>query len=209
MVSPSSDESRRTSPLALWRYAHDYLRAARSLSRQHQIACSESQAAHHVAAQGIEFALLAFLTARGASLEQVRRDVGRSLYKALARSESMGLPPIPSPWRAAVAEIAPCHQDTQFVYLAAPENTFPDLDPVVDAGIFILDRIAPDVAVQFVIHLGDSASPSVETFVRRLRADLSATSDIVGTRADDEYDLPMFEDFSVSSAAPHDRRADS
>ncbi len=208
MTSPISDESRRTSPLALWRYAHDYLRAARSLSRQHRIACSESQAAHHVAAQGIEFALLAFLTARGTSLEQVRKDVGRSLYKALARSEAEGLPPIPSPWRAAVAEIAPCHQETQFVYLATPEDVFPDLDPVVDAGIFILDRIAPDVAVQFVVHLGDSASPTVETFVRRLRTDLSATSDIVGTRADDEYDLPEFDDFP-GSAPPKDRRADA
>ncbi len=208
MMTSTSDESRRTSPLALWRYAHDYLRAARSLSRQHRIACTESQAAHHVAAQGIEFALLAFLTARGASLEEVRKDVGRSLYKALARSEAEGLPPIPAPWRAAVAEIAPCHQDTQFVYLATPEDTFPDLDPVVDAGIFILDRIAPDVAVQFVVHLGDNTSPTVETFVRRLRADLSATSDIVGSHADDEYDLRVFDDF-YGSVPPNDRRPDA
>src|SRR4030095_13357830 len=152
--------------------------------------------------------LLAFLTARGASLDDIRNDVGRSLYKALARSEGEGLPPIPAPWRAAVAEIAPCHQDTQFVYLATPKDTFPDLDPVVDAGIFILDRIAPDVAVQFVVHLGDNTSPTVETFVRRLRADLSATSDIVGTRADDEHDLSVFDDFS-GSAPPNDRRADA
>ena len=177
MTNPSIDESRRTSPLALWRYAHDYLRTARTLSRQHRIACSESQAVHHVAAQGIEFALLAFLTARGAPLDDVRRDVGRSLCRALVRSEAEGLPPIPAPWRAALAEIAPCHQDAQFVYLVTPGGTFPDLDPVVDAGIFILDRIAPDVAVQVVVNLGDGASPTVETFVRRLRADLSATSD--------------------------------
>ncbi len=208
MLSSTFDESRRTSPLALWRYAHDYLRAARSLSRQHRIACSESQAAHHVAAQGIEFALLAFLTARGASLEEVRRGVGRSLYKALARSEAAGLPSIPAPWRAAVAEIAPCHQDTQFVYLATQQSTFPDLDPVIDAGIFILDRIAPDVAVQFVVQLGKSSSPTVETFVRRLRADLSATSDVVGTRAIDEYELAEFYDFP-GSAPPSDRRADA
>lgn len=208
MMSSTSDESRRTSPLALWRYAHDYLRTARSLSRQHRIACSESQAAHHVAAQGIEFALLAFLTTRGTSLDDVRRDVGRSLYKALARSEAQGLPPIPAPWRAAVAEIAPCHQDAQFVYLVTPEGTFPDLDPVVNAGIFILDRIAPDVAVQFVVHLGDSASPTVETFVRRLRADLSATADVVGARAGDEYDLPEIGDFA-KPAPPSHRRADA
>ncbi len=178
MTNPGIDESRRTSPLALWRYAHDYLRTARTLSRQHRIACVESQAVHHVAAQGLEFALLAFLTARGAPLTDVRREIGHSLCKALARSESEGLPPIPEPWRSALAEIASCHQDAQFVYLVAPEGTFPDLDPVVDAGIFILDRIAPDVATQFVVNLGDRASPTVETFVRRLRADLSATSDV-------------------------------
>lgn len=189
MTNLSIDESRRTSPLALWRYAHDYLRAARTLSRQHRIACSESQAVHHVAAQGIEFALLAFLTARGASLADVRRDVGRSLFRALARSEAEGLPPIPAPWRAAVADIAPCHQDGGFVYLVTPEDAFPDLDPVVDAGIFILDRIAPDVAVQFVANLGDRASPTPETFVRRLRADLSATSD-VGAALDDDVEAP-------------------
>jgi hypothetical protein len=184
MTNPGTDESRRTSPLALWRYAHDYLRMARALARQHRIACSESQAAHHVAAQGLEFALLAFLTARGARLADVRRHVGHSLYRALAQSEAEGLPPIPEPWRAAVAEIAPCHQDTQFVYLVTPEGTFPDLDPLIDAGIFILDRIAPDVAAQFVANLGDLASPTVETFVRRLRADLSATSDVATTPDD-------------------------
>jgi hypothetical protein len=178
MTNSDIDESRRTSPLALWRYAHDYLRAARTLARQHRIACSESQAAHHVAAQGLEFALLAFLTAHGTPLLDLRRDVGHSLCKALARSEADGLPPIPEPWRAAVAEIAPCHQDAQFVYLVTLGDTFPDLDPLVDAGIFILDRIAPDVAAQFVANLGDIASPTVETLVRRLRADLSATSDV-------------------------------
>jgi hypothetical protein len=192
MTNPGIDESRRTSPLALWRYAHDYLRTARTLSRQHRIACAESQAVHHVAAQGIEFALLAFLTARGTPLPVVRRDVGHSLCKALARSEAEGLPAIPAPWRAAVAEIAPCHQDAQFVYLITAEGAFPDLDPVVDAGIFILDRIAPDVAVQFVVNLGDGASPTVETFVRRLRADLSATSDVAAMLDDDLHAAPGY-----------------
>ena len=35
-------EAKRTSPLALWRYAHDYLRAAQALCRQHKIACHHS-----------------------------------------------------------------------------------------------------------------------------------------------------------------------
>ena len=88
------------------------------------------------------------------------------------------MPPVPEKWRAAVAEIAPCHQDGQFVYLVTPEGAFPDVDPLVAAGIFILDAIAPDVARHFVVHLGGEATPTVETFVRRLRADLAATFEL-------------------------------
>lgn len=175
-ASTIDNEERRTSPLAFWRYAHDYLRAAHTFGRQHRIACAESQVGYYAAAQGIEFALKAFLRAHGASVTELRAEFGHSLGKALARSEALGLPAIPSAWRAAVAEIAPCHQDTQFVFLVVPETAFPTLDPLVSAGVFILDRIAPDVARHFVAHLGGDSTPTVETFVRRLRADLSATS---------------------------------
>ena len=88
------------------------------------------------------------------------------------------MPADPEPWRAAVAEIALCHQDGQFVFLAAPDGAFPDVDPLVAAGIFVLDAIAPDVATHFVVHLGGEATPTVETFVHRLRADLTATFEI-------------------------------
>jgi hypothetical protein len=208
MTLPILDETRRTSPLALWRYAHDYLRVARNLSRQHRIACGESQAAHHVAAQGIEFALKAFLTAREANMAQLRAEIGRSLQLALARSEAQGLPALPAPWRAAIVEIAACHQDTQFVYLATDENTFPDLDPLIDAGIFILDSIAPDVAVHFVVNLGGDTSPTVEAFVRRLRADLSATSDIIVPADDDDGGPPELRGTTASKLRGH-RRLDA
>lgn len=178
MISRDDHEARRTSPLAFWRYAHDYLRVARTLCRQHRIPCAEAQVAYHAAAQGVEFALKAFLRARGVSHDELNARIGHSLAKALARSEAQGMPPVPKPWRAAVAEIAPCHQDGQFVYLAAPKGAFPDVDPVVAAGIFILDAIAPDVATHFVVHLGGEATPTVEMFVRRLRADLAATFEL-------------------------------
>ena len=178
MISTTDNEARRTSPLAFWRYGHDYLRVARTLSRQHRIPCADAQVAYHAAAQGIEFSLKAFLRARGATVEELRDDVGRSLSKALARSEAQGLARIPAPWRAAVAEIAFCHQDAQFVYLATPVGAFPELDPLIGAGIFILDSIAPDVARHFVVNLGGQATPTVDTFVARLRADLTATFEI-------------------------------
>ncbi len=171
MISSDDHEARRTSPLAFWRYGHDYLRAARTLCRQHRIPCDETQVAYHAAAQGVEFALKAFLRARGVDVSELQTAIGHSLAKALARSEAQGMAPIPEPWRAAVAEIAPCHQDGQFVFSLRPEGAFPDVDPLVAAGIFVLDAIAPDVATHFVVHLGGEATPTVEMFVRRLRAD--------------------------------------
>jgi hypothetical protein len=109
----------------------------------------------------------------------LRAEVGHSLMNALQRSEAHGLPPMPAPCRAAIAELAPFHQDGQFVYRAMPEGTFADVGPFVDAGVWILDRIAPDVVDHFVVHLGSDESPPAPEFVRRLRAALSATSDAV------------------------------
>jgi hypothetical protein len=191
MNSVNEQEARRTSPLAFWRYGHDYLRAARTLCRQHRIPCAEAQVSYHAAAQGVEFALKAFLRARGAAADALRTEVGHSLSKALGRSEALGMPPIPEPWRAAVAEIAPCHQDGQFVFLTAPDGAFPDVDPLVAAGIFVLDAIAPDVATHFVVHLGGDATPTVETFVQRLRADLTATFEIAPAGNDPDMDAPQ------------------
>ena len=174
-----SDETERTSPLALWRYAHEYLCASRHLCQQIRVQCVESQAPYHVAAQGIEFALKAFLRARGDSMAVLHTEIGHSLMTALHRSEAQGLPPIPAPWRTAISELAPFHQDRQFVYRAMPEGEFSDVGPLVDAGVWILDRIAPDVVDHFVVHLASRESPPAHEFVRRLRAALSATSDTV------------------------------
>jgi hypothetical protein len=185
MTATISDEARRTAPLALWRYAHEYLRAARALCRQISVRSRESQVPYHVAAQGIEFALKAFLRTRGATMAELHQDIGHSLTAALARSEASGLPAMPERCRAAIDLLAPCHQDAQFVYLTAPATAFPDIDPLIDAGVWILDWIAPDVVEHFVLHLGGDASPTVPQFLQRMRADLSATSDIVYVRPPD------------------------
>lgn len=178
MRSMNDDETKRTSPLALWRYAHDYLRAAQALCRQHRIACHESQAPYHVATEGLRFTVHAFLRARGATMAELDRVIGRSLTEALIRGEAQGLPRIPQRWRAAVAEVAACCEEHQFVYLTTTKSTFLDVEPLVEAGVWILDRIAPDVAEHYVRHIAGAASPSAEDFVGRLRADLRATSDV-------------------------------
>ena len=173
----NEDEAKRTSPLALWRYAHDYLRAAQTLCRQHRIACHESQAPYHVATEGLNFTIKAFLRARGATMPELDRLIGHSLLEALIRGEAQGLPRIPQQWREAVTEVAARCQQHQFVYLETVGTEFLDVEPLVDAGVWILDRIAPEVAEHYVLHLAGAASPSTEEFVGRLRADLRATSD--------------------------------
>jgi hypothetical protein len=44
--------------------------------------------------------------------------------------------------------------------------------PLAQAGVWILDRIAPEVAEHYFLHFAGDTSPSTEEFVRRLRADL-------------------------------------
>ncbi len=168
------DEDRRTSPLALWRYAHEYLCTAATLCEQVRIKSAESQLPYHAAAQGIEFALKAYLRSHGASMSELHRDVGHSLEQALTRSEALGLPAMPGHCRAALDMLAPNHQDHQFVYLRIAEPDFPDIEPLVDAGVWILDAIAPPVVDHFIAHLGTPATPPAPEFLRRLRAALSA-----------------------------------
>lgn len=176
MTANDCDELRRTSPLALWRYAHDYLRAAQSLCRQHCLAETESQAPYHLAAQGLEFALKAYLCAKGATMSTLNARIGHSLLDALRESEAQGLPALAPPLRAAVTELSACHQDGQFVHYCSTRDAYVDVAPMIDAGVTILDGIAPDVAEHFLRHLADGDSPPTHDLVRRLRADLSATS---------------------------------
>jgi hypothetical protein len=185
MNADLSYEDRRTSPLALWRYSHDYFDVVQRLCGRVRVACAESQVPYHVAAQGIEFALKSFLRARGASMSDLNVAINHSLQRALERCEAQGLPRIPEPWRAAIVAVAPFHQDTRFVYPSAADASYPDVEPLVAAGVWVLDRIAPDIVEYYIVHHGNEATPPAAEFVRRLRAALSATSGTVYAHADE------------------------
>jgi hypothetical protein len=62
--------------------------------------------------------------------------------------------------------------------MTTAESTFIDVEPLVEAGVWLLDRIAPDVADHYAEHLAGDNSPSAQEFVGRLRADLKATADV-------------------------------
>jgi hypothetical protein len=177
MPSRIVDETQRTTALAFWRYAHDYLRVARALADQHKVNCAESQVVFLLAAQGLEFALKSFLRAKGFTPDRLRGEVGHSLIDALEHSTSLGLSPLPEPCRACIAELASHHQQRQFAYFDGEPDAFADVRPFVATGIQILDRIVPDVVADYVDHHAPPTSPPAAEFIQRLRADLLATAD--------------------------------
>jgi hypothetical protein len=70
--------------------------------------------------------------------------------------------------------------------------------------VWVLDRIAPDVVEHFALHFAGDASPTVPQFLQRLRADLSATSDIVSVQPSGTADAAWSLGEAVPPAAPAD-----
>ena len=172
----STVESRRTAALALWRYGHDYLKAAQRLSDTDSIACNESQAVYHLAAQGIEFALKSFLRARGVTPEDLSTRVGHSLLDALeeAVARDLSLPPVEV--MRAIQFIAPHHRDDQFRYVAAKYGEFPAVAPLLTAGTWVLGQIAPAVVADYFVYHGHGSATANDEMLQRLRADLHVTA---------------------------------
>jgi hypothetical protein len=167
-------ESGRTAALAFWRYSHDYLKAAQTLCETNRIACNESQALHHLAAQGIEFALKSFLRARGVTPTDMSGRIGHSLLDALQEAIARDLSP-PVEVVRAIRFIAPHHRDDQFHYLAASHGEFPDLTPLLAAGTWILREIAAEVVADYFVYHGHGSSVAGDNMLRRLYLDLDLT----------------------------------
>jgi hypothetical protein len=175
------EESRRTAALALWRYAHDYLKAAQALWENDRITCNESQALYHLAAQGIEFALKSYLRARGVTSGELSARIGHSLFDALQEALARGLALPPAEVARAIRVIAPHHRDDQFRYLAVRYGEFPDLAPLLAAGTWILGQIATDVVADYFAYHGSGSAPAVDDMLRQMRIDLQITASKIPT----------------------------
>ena len=176
MAQETNEESKRTAALALWRYGHDYLRAAQTLGAKDRVACNESQALYHLAAQGIEFALKSYLRAKGVSPEELNTRIGHSLADALQEALARDLPLPPAEVVRAIRVIAPHHRDDQFRYLAARYGEFPNLAPLLAAGTWILAQVAADVVADYYSYHGQGSVLAVDDMIRRLRTDLQITA---------------------------------
>lgn len=169
-------ESRRTAALALWRYSHDYLKAAQALCETNLVSLNESQALYHLAAQGIEFALKSYLRARGVTPEELSSRIGHSLLDALQEALARDLPAPPVEVVRAIQFIAPHHRDDQFRYIAASYGEYAALAPLLDAGTWILGRIAAEVVADYFVYHGQGSPMTSSDMLRRLRADLDMTA---------------------------------
>jgi hypothetical protein len=169
---PLNAEARRTAALALWRYSHDYLKAARTLCQSNLVASNESQALYHLTAQGVEFALKSFLRARGVSQDDLSNHIRHSLLDALQEAIVRGLPLPPVEAVSAIQFIAPYHRNDQFNYVPANHGEFPDLLPLLAAGTWILDQIAAEVVADYFVRQGRDSATAGDDMLRRMRADL-------------------------------------
>jgi len=175
-MQESEEESRRTAALALWRYGHDYLKAAQALAEKDRVACNESQALYHLAAQGIEFALKSYLRAKGVTPDELSTRIGHSLVDALQEALARDLPTPPIEVVRAIRVIAPHHRDDQFRYLAARYGEFPNLAPLLAAGTWVLAQIVADVVTDYFAYHGHGSAPANDDMLRRMRGDLEMTA---------------------------------
>ena len=175
-MQESEEESRRTAALALWRYGHDYLKAAQALAEKDRVACNESQALYHLAAQGIEFALKSYLRAKGVTPDELSTRIGHSLVDALQEALARDLPLPPVEVVRAIRVIAPHHRDDQFRYLAARYGEFPNLAPLLAAGTWVLAQIVADVVADYFAYHGHGSAPANDDMLRRMRGDLQMTA---------------------------------
>lgn len=175
MITQNTD-TRRTAALAYWRYGHDYLRAARDLCHKHEVCYAEGQPVYHLAAQALEFALKAFLRARGVPPESVVERYGCALDVAFDEAGTRGLPASPGAVSSAVRTLAAHHRPEGFVRLDETSAASAEPRLFFDAVHWVLDAIVPIVAEDYTAHYSDESSPSKESFMLRLRADLSATA---------------------------------
>jgi HEPN domain-containing protein len=170
------EESRRTTALALWRYAHDYLKAAQTLFENDHVTCNESQALYHLASQAVEFALKSYLRACGVSPEDLSARIGHSMQEALQEALARGLPTPPAEVVHTIQEFTPYLRDDQFRYLPAGYGEFPDLEPLLAAGIWILSQVADNAVADYFVYHGHGSGTDRNAMLRRLRADLIVTA---------------------------------
>lgn len=160
-VTPSDS---RTTPLGVWRYGYDYLKAARRLDDADPNPWVSSNVTHQCVCQAVELAFKSFLLAHGKTLNDLR-DIGHSMLRAMQEAEQLGLTPRPAGQRAAITQMDGYYRQHEFRYIVTGIKDYPPLDALLTACAWVLHEAAPDVAASMGNH----------DLVNRMRLDVSST----------------------------------
>jgi len=74
-----------------------------------------------------------------------------------------------------IQALAPHLRDDQFRFLPAQPGEFPDLAPLLSAGVWILSHVAENVVADYYVHYGRESVSERVAMLRRLHADLDVT----------------------------------
>ena len=164
---PPADDEERTTARGLWRYAYDYLRAANRLDEIDPDPAGSSQVSYHLACHALEVAFKAYLRAKGARLDDLKRH-GHSLESVRVAAEAQGLPQLSDELREALAMVESYHREHEFRYIRTGTKHYPPLSDLVTAGAKVLDASAD--AVGHAVATSNHAQ-----HIYRMKFDVSAT----------------------------------
>ncbi|HYK63392.1 MAG TPA: hypothetical protein VEY94_00475 [Patescibacteria group bacterium] len=138
----------RTTSFGLWRFARDYLEAARILANADRRGQFPSQVSYQCACQGLELAFKAYLRASGKTVDDLRA-LGHSLVKCMHAAMAAGLRSPSAEHVAAIQKIDNYYREHEFRYIVTGSKSYPNLVDLLAAGAGLLVDIASPVAEQF------------------------------------------------------------
>jgi hypothetical protein len=139
-------EDERQSAFGLWRYAFEYLKAAKTVDDHDRNAWVASSVTYQCACQGIELAFKAYLRSKSYDPHSLR-TLGHSLVKCMKAAKKNGLPTLPTSNEAAIRMVDPYYKAQEFRYIRTGMKEYPGFGELLRAGAVLLDAIALDVAV--------------------------------------------------------------
>ena len=141
--------NKRENEWTLWVYADEFFFAAKELEKS--INPDKIMiASYYLCSHSLELAMKCFLFRNGISLNELRKDIGHDLEKALKKAKNMGLDRflcIDSSYENVVKGLNRYYRTKEFEYMTSTEKIFPrltDVKKVVDKTLNALFCILSD-----------------------------------------------------------------
>ncbi|MDL2338190.1 MAG: hypothetical protein QFE16_10145 [Pseudomonadota bacterium] len=146
------EDSTRTTPIGLARYAGEFMEAALAADAKMGKKDGYERVAPipvmFLVGQSIELALKAFLLARGVTLRQLRTDYGHELHRSLRKAKELGLlevVPLESEDINAIELLDHLYATKQLQYIVTGANSFPVFGLLQSAALKLVYGIGTEV----------------------------------------------------------------